>query len=110
MPSTIEALSSIGALAAITTWLQDSSWLRFIEIASRSSWLQGVPSSFWKRTALAIARGRLASASGVHQAVDEGRAQHPVRMAVDLRGHHRVGDRAAQVDLLDRRRLPGSRW
>jgi hypothetical protein len=59
LPSTIDARKSIGAFAAITTWLHDSSWLRFIEIASRRSARHGVPSMRWKRHAFAIARGRL---------------------------------------------------
>src|SRR5262245_4307369 len=60
-PSTMLLRWSIGAFAAITTWLHDSSRVRFIESASRITSRQGAPDMRLKRTALASARDRLAN-------------------------------------------------
>jgi hypothetical protein len=102
LPSTIDARSSIGALAAITTWLQLSSWLRFIEIASRRSASHGVPSMPLEPERVDDRARQARDRVGLDEAIDERRTQHAVRMAVDLRRHDRVGDGLREIDALDR--------
>ena len=86
-----DACSSIGVLAAITVCAHESSSIFRIARASRIR-SQRAPDMRWKRTALANARGR-SRAPRAEEPLDEGRAQHAMRPAVDLRRHDGAGDR-----------------
>ena len=58
LPSTIVALMSIGALAAIASWLRVRSWFRRMAAPSCRSSRTDVPVSLRKRSAASAARGK----------------------------------------------------
>ena len=60
-PSTMEALVSIGALAAIASCAHVSSWFCFIAMPSSSSSGSEVPVTFINDSALSAARGNRVS-------------------------------------------------